>query len=143
MRCSAGWWYRPEFVINELNVNSAITTPAHDELIPVSDKGPYTVRGYAYSGGHLSITNIRQQASQSRQWRHSGVNALLLIATWSRAQDTLWLWLQSEGYSIVWPPKRILQGRLSRLLCHYSSITKQKRLHMCSFFSVQGTTRNP
>ena len=44
-----GWWYRPEFIIMELNINAAITSPAHDESVPVTQE-PYTVRGYAYSG---------------------------------------------------------------------------------------------
>ena len=47
-RC-AGWWYRPEFIIMELNINAAITSPAHDESVPLTQE-PYTVRGYAYSG---------------------------------------------------------------------------------------------
>lgn len=45
----AGWWYRPEFIIMELNINAAITSPAHDESVPLTPE-PYTVRGYAYSG---------------------------------------------------------------------------------------------
>jgi hypothetical protein len=45
----AGWWYRPEFIINELNINAVITSPAHDESVPLTPE-PYTVRGYAYTG---------------------------------------------------------------------------------------------
>ena len=45
----AGWWYRPEFIINELNINATITSPAHDESVPLTPQ-PYTLRGYAYSG---------------------------------------------------------------------------------------------
>ena len=45
----AGWWYRPEFIINELNINATITSPAHDESVPLTQQ-PYTLRGYAYSG---------------------------------------------------------------------------------------------
>ena len=33
----------------ELNINAAITSPAHDESVPLTQE-PYTVRGYAYSG---------------------------------------------------------------------------------------------
>jgi nitrate reductase (NAD(P)H) len=47
---AAGWWYRPEFIINELNINAAITQPAHDETVPLTPNA-YTVRGYAYTGG--------------------------------------------------------------------------------------------
>lgn len=33
----------------ELNINAAITSPAHDESVPLTQE-PYTVKGYAYSG---------------------------------------------------------------------------------------------
>jgi hypothetical protein len=49
----AGWWYRPDYIINELNVNSVITSPAHDETLPInlsSVHEPYLLKGYAYSG---------------------------------------------------------------------------------------------
>ena len=47
------WWYKPEYIINELNINSVITTPFHDEILPINSfttQRPYTMRGYAYSG---------------------------------------------------------------------------------------------
>jgi len=44
----AGWWFKPDFIINELNINSAITTPAHDEAVPYAEKT--VVKGYAYAG---------------------------------------------------------------------------------------------
>lgn len=47
-RLSAGWWFRPDFIINELNINSAITSPAHKEVVPFAETT--VVRGYAYAG---------------------------------------------------------------------------------------------
>jgi nitrate reductase (NAD(P)H) len=47
------WWYKPEYMINELNINSVITTPGHDEVLPINaltTQRPYTLKGYAYSG---------------------------------------------------------------------------------------------
>ena len=52
----AGWWFRPEFIINELNINSVISTPAHDENLTLSNL-EYTVRGYAYTGMVTSLLN--------------------------------------------------------------------------------------
>ena len=49
----AAWWYKPEYIINELNINSVITTPCHEEILPINawtTQRPYTMRGYAYSG---------------------------------------------------------------------------------------------
>ncbi|KAH0920338.1 hypothetical protein HID58_027998 [Brassica napus] len=51
--CVAAWWYRPEYIINELNINSVITTPGHEEILPINaftTQKPYTLKGYAYSG---------------------------------------------------------------------------------------------
>ncbi|KAL5137908.1 Kinesin-like protein KIN-5B [Glycine soja] len=33
---NGGWWYRPEYIINELNINSVITTPCHEEILPIN-----------------------------------------------------------------------------------------------------------
>ena len=48
-RVLPGWWFKPEYIINELNINAAITSPAHDEVVPLRPQA-YTVRGYAYTG---------------------------------------------------------------------------------------------
>ncbi|PWA71255.1 nitrate reductase [Artemisia annua] len=49
---SEGWWYKPESVIYQLNTNSVITTPCHEEILPINARTieePYTIRGFAYS----------------------------------------------------------------------------------------------
>lgn len=49
----SAWWYKPEYIINELNINSVITTPCNEEILPINawtTQRPYTLRGYAYSG---------------------------------------------------------------------------------------------
>ncbi len=59
LRCSLarapGWWHREEYVFNELNVNSVLASPAHDERIALPPPGsgppqPLELHGYAYSG---------------------------------------------------------------------------------------------
>lgn len=45
-----GWWYKPEYIINELNINSAVARPRHDEIILLRENKPYTISGYAYTG---------------------------------------------------------------------------------------------
>lgn len=54
----AGWWFKPDFIINELNVNSAITSPAHDEAVPYAEKT--MVKGYAYAGTFLHSSRCFQ-----------------------------------------------------------------------------------
>lgn len=60
-----GWWYKPDYIINELNINSAMASPAHDEkisIVPGDVSGEvYTIRGYAYSGGGKKV--IRAEIS--------------------------------------------------------------------------------
>ena len=49
--CHPGWWYNPDFIINDLNIQSAIGYPAHDEAVPLAHAGgAYPVRGYAFCG---------------------------------------------------------------------------------------------
>ena len=50
----AGWWFRPEFIINELNINSVITSPSHEETLTLGESMDYTIKGYAYSGQPVS-----------------------------------------------------------------------------------------
>ena len=61
----AGWWFRPEFIINELNINSVITTPCHDETLTLSEM-EYTVRGYAYTGTHFCNPELPCKAAICR-----------------------------------------------------------------------------
>jgi nitrate reductase (NAD(P)H) len=39
-----GWWYKPQYIINELNINSAIVYPRNDEVVPLA--GPGAARTY-------------------------------------------------------------------------------------------------
>ncbi|KAK1264033.1 Nitrate reductase [NADH] 1 [Acorus gramineus] len=66
-----GWWYRPEYIINELNTNSVITTPGHGEILPInsvtSQRG-YTMKGYAYSGGGKKVTRVEVTLDGGENW---------------------------------------------------------------------------
>ncbi|KAK7398935.1 hypothetical protein VNO78_10109 [Psophocarpus tetragonolobus] len=45
------WWYKLDYIINELNINSIITMPFHDEILPINSlttRMPYILRGYTY-----------------------------------------------------------------------------------------------
>lgn len=65
-----GWWYKPEYIFNELNINSAIASPLHDEELAVAkniDK-TYTVSGYAYTGGGRMITRVEVSTDGGVHW---------------------------------------------------------------------------
>jgi nitrate reductase (NAD(P)H) len=55
-----GWWYRPEYIFNELNINSAMASPDHNETLDIAKQmgKSYTVTGYAYTGGGRMISRV-------------------------------------------------------------------------------------
>lgn len=66
------WWYKPEYIINELNINSVITTPSHEEILPINSwttQSPYTLRGYAYSGGGKKVTRVEVTLDGGETWQ--------------------------------------------------------------------------
>jgi nitrate reductase (NAD(P)H) len=65
-----GWWYKPEHIFNELNINSAIASPLHNEELPIAkniDK-TYNVTGYAYTGGGRMITRVEVSVDGGVHW---------------------------------------------------------------------------
>nr|ACN33492.1 unknown [Zea mays] len=58
-------------MINELNINSVITTPGHDEVLPINaltTQRPYTIKGYAYSGGGRKVTRVEVTLDGGETW---------------------------------------------------------------------------
>ena len=69
MAKSEGWWYKPEYICNELSINSAISSPAHDETVPLNDTSlTYTMRGYCYNGGGRKITRVEISMNSGASW---------------------------------------------------------------------------
>ncbi|KAK4538577.1 hypothetical protein CDCA_CDCA18G4602 [Cyanidium caldarium] len=64
------WWYRPEYLFNELNINSAVIAPDHDEVLPLTGRKQerYTVQGYAYSGGGRQVTRVEITFDGGHTW---------------------------------------------------------------------------
>lgn len=74
-------WYDPRYIITELNVNSAIAHPAHDEILdtttpPASTDAEasfhiprYTLRGYAYAGGGRRVNRVELSLDEGTTWR--------------------------------------------------------------------------
>lgn len=66
-----GWWHKPEYIINDLSVNSVITTPGHDEILPINTphaSTDYIVKGYAYSGRGNKVTRVEVTLDGGETW---------------------------------------------------------------------------
>ncbi|KIJ61879.1 hypothetical protein HYDPIDRAFT_95803 [Hydnomerulius pinastri MD-312] len=74
-RAEKHWWYDPRYIITELNVNSAIAKPDHDEKLTIDRHFPsngeiplYKLRGYAYAGGGRRITRVEISLDEGETW---------------------------------------------------------------------------
>ncbi|CAM9533725.1 unnamed protein product [Scytosiphon promiscuus] len=64
-----GWWYKPPYIINELNINSAVVYPRHGEVVSLaSAETTYTVSGYAYGGGGIALTRVEVSLDDGKTW---------------------------------------------------------------------------
>ena len=64
-----GWWYKPDYICNDLNVNSAIAVPDHDEELQLIKGQKFLCQGYAYTGGGRKITRVEVSLNSGALWR--------------------------------------------------------------------------
>ena len=62
------WYHKPELLINELNINSAIVYPGHGEKLSLTGSSEYTIKGYAYSGGGRKVTRVELSLDGGLTW---------------------------------------------------------------------------
>lgn len=65
---SGKWWFKPEYIINQLNINSVISSPGHAEVINPITHPTYTLAGYAYTGGGRKITRVEVSFDGGATW---------------------------------------------------------------------------
>lgn len=65
-----GWWYKQEYIINELSLNSFINKPNHNDTIPIAANIDKTmeVSGYAHSGGGRMVTRVEVSSDLGVTW---------------------------------------------------------------------------
>ncbi len=68
-RAEKKWWYDRAYLINELNTNSAIAKPDHDEKIVIDAVASYKVQGYAYAGGGRRVNRIEVSVDEGTSWK--------------------------------------------------------------------------
>lgn len=64
------WWYKPEYIFNELNINSAMSSPDHNETLSIAKNitKDYECVGYAYTGGGRKITRVEVSTDGGVHW---------------------------------------------------------------------------
>ena len=64
------WWYKPEYIFNELNINSAMSSPDHNETLSIAKniQKDYECVGYAYTGGGRKITRVEVSTDGGVHW---------------------------------------------------------------------------
>ncbi|KAI2628951.1 nitrate reductase [Xylaria nigripes] len=68
-------WKDERYAIYDLNTNSAICYPAHnEELSPDATELNYTTRGYAYSGGGKRITRVEITLDKGKSWMLANIS---------------------------------------------------------------------
>lgn len=69
-----GWWKDERYAIYDLNTNSAIAHPAHDEMFSLANAPEqYKLRGYAYGGGGRRVTRVEISLDKGKSWRLSSI----------------------------------------------------------------------
>lgn len=66
-----GWWYRQEYILNELSLNSVMTQPAHEQELGIAKNLTKSIEigGYAHAGGGRPVTRVEITLDQGKTWQ--------------------------------------------------------------------------
>jgi nitrate reductase (NAD(P)H) len=95
-----GWWQDPDYILYELPVNSTISAPAHDERVYLDVAQPYTMRGYAYSGGGRKITRVEVSFDGGARCTAAETNRVCALQQGGvrvRLIDAPCIWMTGQG----------------------------------------------
>ena len=86
------WWYKPEYICNDLSINSAIAKPDHDETLAVTAGKMYKCEGYCYTGGGRRITRMEVSLNSGAIWGLAKIN----ITEKPSRSGKYWCWIRWE-----------------------------------------------
>ncbi|GAC93273.1 nitrate reductase [Pseudozyma hubeiensis SY62] len=79
-RSEMHWWYDPKYIINDLNVNAAICSPDHNQLLEVAESSSSSspqmlpIEGYAYTGGGRRIHRVEISLDDGHSWKCASIH---------------------------------------------------------------------
>jgi nitrate reductase (NAD(P)H) len=86
-----GWWFRPEYLFNQLNINSAIACPANGETLVLAPGNElYSIKGYAYSGGGRKITRVEISFDVGVTWELAQLRHPEFEESYAPRQNSKW-----------------------------------------------------
>eukprot|EP00438_Fugacium_kawagutii_P012430 Skav201772 [mRNA] locus=scaffold2375:29483:33783:- [translate_table: standard] len=88
-----GWWFKPEYIINHMNINSAMFEPRHNSFVR-DEKPPKTVKvsGYAYTGGGNKIIRAEISLDSGKSWEITELSRPEDEIAEARGTDKHWCW---------------------------------------------------
>jgi len=89
-----GWWYKPDYIINHININSAMFEPRHSSYFRIGADAPRTMKvaGYAYVGGGLKIIRAEVSTDGGRSWELTELTRPEDEIAAARGTDKHWCW---------------------------------------------------
>mmetsp|Transcript_25439 Transcript_25439/g.45227 ORF Transcript_25439/g.45227 Transcript_25439/m.45227 type:complete len:813 (+) Transcript_25439:102-2540(+) len=90
-----GWWFKDEYIINHMNLNSAMFEPRHNSYFKL--QGPKVAKtmkvcGYAYVGGGLKIIRAEISLDSGKTWEIADLTRPEDAIAAARGTDKHWCW---------------------------------------------------
>jgi isopentenyl diphosphate isomerase/L-lactate dehydrogenase-like FMN-dependent dehydrogenase/cytochrome b involved in lipid metabolism/hemoglobin-like flavoprotein/DMSO/TMAO reductase YedYZ molybdopterin-dependent catalytic subunit len=114
-------WKDPSYIINDRNLNSAITRPAHNEQISLATarkQKMYTVKGYAYMGAGQRISRVEITLNEGDTWEVCTLYTEEKPTKWGKS----WCWV---FWSLEVETTRLLQCETLAVRCWDQSTNSQ------------------
>ena len=104
-----GWWYKPEYIINHMNINFAMFEPRHNSFVLDAPKASteastetmstLKVSGYAYTGGGHKIIRAEISLDSGKSWEITELTRPEDEIAEARGTDKHWCWAWWEDRS--------------------------------------------
>jgi len=90
-----GWWFKDEYIINHMNINSAMFEPRHNSYFKLEGQNvakTMKVCGYAYSGGGQKIIRAEISLDEGKTWELTNLTRPEDEIAAARGTDKHWCW---------------------------------------------------